>query len=373
MDITQLSVGAYQPIPFPAPVWVLQTLLVAGFFMHAIPMNVALTGGVTSAVLLLMGGKDETAYTTRTGRQIAAALPIFTTFAITNGIVPLLFLQVLYGPLVYSSSIVMALPWFSILFLITIAYYGIYIYNYGKGRMSLSKAPWVLIASSMLFMVVAFIFSNNMTLMLTPEKFVPMYQNSPAGANLNLTEPSLIPRYLHFVTAAFSVTGLFIGCLGIYQKTRNADFSKWLVRLGASMFTAITLIGTIFGIWFMLSTPEGFQAAMMGGDKMTTHLFRSSLGFEVLSLIFMGVAIAKGSTKAFWGGLITAMVVIAEMVVLRHLLRVHMTDDVMGPLMASQPVVIQWPILIMFLVLFVGMFFFIGWLGKLVFKAYNKD
>jgi hypothetical protein len=40
MDATLLSVGAYQPIPFPAPVALLKSLLVLGFFLHAIPMNV---------------------------------------------------------------------------------------------------------------------------------------------------------------------------------------------------------------------------------------------------------------------------------------------------------------------------------------------
>jgi hypothetical protein len=385
MDTSLLSVGAYQPIPFPAPIGLLKTLLVFGFFLHVIPMNVTLTGTLVSAILLLMGGKDESAYTTRAGRQLAASLPIFTTAAITNGILPLLFLQVLYGPLVYTSSIIMALPWFAVLFLIIFAYYGLYIYNYGKQKMSLTKAPWVLIGSSLLFMLVAFIFSNNMTLMLTPEKFLSLYQNSTAGANMNLTEPTLLPRYLHFVGAAFAVTSLMLGCFGLFQqKNGDKDYGNWLVKLGASGYAGVTLVQTLVGFWFLWSTPEGFQQWVYGTvpagtpdnlvimAKMTSHLFKTSMGLEVLSLLAMGYAATKASGKAYKVGLVSAVGVIAAMVVMRHQLRVFMTDDAIGQLMAAQPVVIQWPILIVFFVLFAGMIGYFAWLTKTVMRAYTK-
>jgi hypothetical protein len=368
MDATLLSVGTYQPIPFPAPVALLQALLVIGFFTHALPMNVALTGGLVSAILLLKGGKDETSHASRAGRQLAASLPIFTTAAITQGIVPLLFLQVLYGPLVYGSSIVMALPWISVLLLITLAYYGLYIYNYGKQKMGIMKAPWVLIGSSLLFIVVAFIFSNNMTLMLTPEKFLPLYQHSPAGANLNLTEPTLIPRYLHFVGAAFSVTSLTLGCFGLYWKKRDEAFGSWLLKLGGSGYIGITLIQTLIGYWFFWATPQGFQVA-----KMTSHLLNTSLGLELISLVAMGYAVKKSCSKAFTVGLVAATLLIAGMVYLRHSLRLFMTDQYMEPLMTAQPVVIQWPILILFVILALLMVGYFVWLGKTVFNAYNKD
>ena len=367
MDATLLSVGNFQPIPFPAPVPLLQALLVIGFLTHALPMNVALTGGLVSAILLLIGGKDENAHATRAGRQLAASLPIFTTAAITQGIVPLLFLQVLYGPLIYASSIVIALPWIAVLFLLTIGYYGLYIYNYGKKRMDLMKAPWILIASSVLFMVVAFIFSNNMTLMLTPEKFLPLYQNSPVGANLNLTEPTLIPRYLHFVGAAFAVCALTLGCFGLYWKKKDESFGTWLIKLGAGGYIGTTLVQTLIGFWFFWSTPQGFQTA-----KTTTHLLNTSFGLEAISLIAMGLAVKKGCEKSYKVGLTAGILVVALMVVLRHFLRLFHTDQYMQPLFNAQPVVIQWPILIVFAIFAVLMIGYFVWLGRTVYNAYNK-
>ena len=373
MDATLLSIGGFQPIPFPAPVWLLQVLLVVGFFTHAIPMNVALTGPIVAAILMLLGKNNDEANETKAGKQLAASLPIFVTAAITQGIVPLLFLQVLYGPLVYPSSIAMATPWFSILFLIVLSYYGLYIYNYGSKKMDPKWAPWILILSSVLFMVVGFFFSNNMTLMLTPEKFLPMYQASPAGANLNLGDPTLIPRYLHFVGAAFAVSFLTLGCFGLYKQDKDKEYGNWLLRLGAAGFVGITLVQTVVGLWFLFATPEGFQANVLGGAKMSTHLFNTSIGLEVLALVAMSLAAVKNSAKAYWVGLVSAMLVILSMIGLRHELRTFMTDQYMVPLWEAQPVVPQWPILIIFAVCAAGMIGYFVWLAKTVYRAYNPQ
>jgi hypothetical protein len=207
-----------------------------------------------------------------------------------------------------------------------------------------------------------------MTLMLTPEKFLPLYQHSPAGANLNLTEPTLIPRYLHFVGAAFSVTSLTLGCFGLYWKKRDEAFGSWLLKLGGSGYIGITLIQTLIGYWFFWATPQGFQVA-----KMTSHLLNTSLGLELISLVAMGYAVKKSCSKAFTVGLVAATLLIAGMVYLRHSLRLFMTDQYMEPLMTAQPVVIQWPILILFVILALLMVGYFVWLGKTVFNAYNKD
>lgn len=374
--ITSFPIGTYQPMPFPAPIWLMETLLVVGFFLHAIPMNVALMGGISSAILLFKGKNKPDSYEQRAGKQLAASLPIFTTAAITNGIVPLLFLQILYGPLVYTSSILMAAPWLSILLLLVLGYYGLYIFNYGQNKLG-EKSPWFLLGSSLLFMVIAFFFSNNMTLMLTPEKFLPMYQASPAGNHLNLSEPSLIPRYLHFLLAAVSVTGLTLGSFGLYYKNKDTGYSQWLIKAGASLFLAVTLLQTIVGPWFLFSLPEKIQVqffdlnnGLVGQTKLASHLFLTALGLDVVSLVSMGLAYVKGSTKAFTVGLISAMLVIASMVEIRHLVRVFSTQGILNP--ASHPVEPQTEILVIFLVLFVALIFYLVWLAKQVHKAVTK-
>ena len=375
--ITLFPIGAYQPMPFPAPVWLMETLLVVGFFIHAIPMNVALMGGITSAILLFQGKNKPDSYQQRAGKQIAASLPIFTTAAITNGIVPLLFLQILYGPLTYTSSILMAVPWLSVLFLLVIGYYGLYIFNYGQNKLG-EKSPWFLLGSSVLFMVIAFFFSNNMTLMLTPEKFLPMYQASPSGMHLNLDEPTLIPRFLHIALAAVAVTGLAIGSFGLYFKKKDDGYGSWLIKTGAGLFLGITLLQTLVGPWFLFALPGPVQqqffdvngAGFMGLNKMASHLFRTSLGLDVIALIAMAIAYVKGSSKAFITGLVSALLLVGAMSEMRHLVRVFSISNILDPnTHAVQP---QTEILIIFLVLFVALIFYLMWLAKIVHKAYQN-
>ena len=61
MDPIANTVPNFQDLPFPAPLWLLQILLIVGFFTHVVPMNVALAGGAVSSILL-GNKKDSYAY-----------------------------------------------------------------------------------------------------------------------------------------------------------------------------------------------------------------------------------------------------------------------------------------------------------------------
>lgn len=219
MDLAHL-IPAYQPLPFPLPVWLMQTLLVVGFYLHALPMNVMLGGGFICACLLAIGRKDPTSYQFRAAKALAVSLPLFISFAITQGIVPLLFLQLIYGPAFYTSSIIMAVPWLGLLGVILISYYIAYIvvYRVLKGEYNdktAFRAAGLLLVMSIGFSLVGYMFSSNMTLMLHPEKWLAMYESSSKGMNLNASEVSLIPRYLHMFVASFAVAGMTLGCFGL--------------------------------------------------------------------------------------------------------------------------------------------------------------
>lgn len=375
MDATTLlTIGQYQPFPFPAPVWLMQTLLVAGFYLHMIPMNLALMGGFISAFFLIkgrLGQSPDSEYETRTGMSIARGLPVFTSVAITNGIVPLLFLQVLYGPLVYPSSIAMAAPWFGILFLLLIGYYSIYAFTYKHKDLG-EKASWLLILASILFMVIAFLFTNNMTLMLTPEKFLPMVQDSPSGWNLNLTEPTLIPRYLHFLLGALAVNGLLIGGFGLYQQKRDPEYSGWLLRSGGGLFLSITILQSLFiGPWFLLSQPDAIVAQFFGGDKFATMTLMISFLLDLIAVVAMAVAVVRKSAPAFWVSLWATLGLLAGMVITRHNLRVFMLEGVFSP--NSHPADPQWDLLAVFGVMVIFTIIFLTWLGKVVWRGFHPS
>ncbi len=113
------------------------------------------------------------------------------------GVPPLLFVQVLYGHLFYSSSVMLAVPWILVIPILILAYYGAYIFV-----KKADKAPvWskgALVFTSLFLLYIAFVFVNNNTLAIQPDRWGIYFEN-PGGWNLNLGEPTLWPRYLHFV------------------------------------------------------------------------------------------------------------------------------------------------------------------------------
>lgn len=374
MDLAHL-IPSYQPLPFPLPVWLMQTLLVLGFFLHALPMNVVLGGGFISTVLFAIGKKDQTSYAYRAAKALAVSLPLFISFAITQGIVPLLFLQLIYGPAFYTSSIIMAVPWISLLLVIMVSYYLSYIVVYRtlKGQASenaAAKASLLLLVMSVGFAFVGYLFSNNMTLMLHPEKWLAMYEHSAKGMNLNSGEITLIPRYLHFLVASFAVAGMTLGIFGIYIAKKEAKFSEWMIKVGSRIFLAATVIQIPVGLWFLKAIPPEFAANFMGGDQIATVVFGLSMALTLLSICTSTIASGSGNSKAFLATLITNALLILSMIVNRHQLRLfHLNPHVKPDLVAVST---QWDLLAVFLVSTVALIWYLVWLAALVLRSYQK-
>ena len=82
----------------------------------------------------------------------------------------------------------------------------------------------------LLLATVAFIYSNNFTLMLAPERWLELYHSNASGWNLNWSEPSLLPRYLHFVLGALAVSGLGLVVMGL--RKQEDEYRQWLTEQG---------------------------------------------------------------------------------------------------------------------------------------------
>jgi hypothetical protein len=374
MDPTTI-IPNYQPLPLPAPLWLLQTLLLVGFFLHVIPMNMTLGGSILSSVLLIKGRRDKGSFDFRAGKGLASALPVCLSFAITQGIVPLLFLQLLYGPAYYTSSIVMAVPWICLLGLLLVCYYGTYLItyrvlnNYKIADSSGIRAGVLMALVAFGLASIGFLFSNNMTLMLTPEKWVQLYRESASGLHLNLGERQLWPRYLHFLLAAIAVGGLTLGTFGLYFRKREPEYSTWLIKTGSRIVAGITAIQIFVGIAFLLSLPNLAMKNLMGGETVGAVSLALSVVLSVVVIIATGFAAVTGSPKAFWTGMLTTILTILSMIVTRHMLRVYSLHQHFKP--DTLPVSVQWDILIAFLICAAGLIAYLTWLTRTVWAAFN--
>ena len=120
-------VPSLDPNPLPAPYWVFKLLLVVTFTLHMMAMNLMLGG---AALALLARWRKGNAYGNRIFLDVAKKVPSLMAATISLGIAPLLFVQVLYGQYFYTSSILLAWPWFLVIVFVIAAYYGFYFVAY---------------------------------------------------------------------------------------------------------------------------------------------------------------------------------------------------------------------------------------------------
>ncbi|WP_022663292.1 hypothetical protein [Paucidesulfovibrio longus] len=297
MDPTTL-IPVVDPIPIPGP-W-FDVLLVATFVIHILFMNVA----VGCAAISLAGHFGASG--SGLSRTLSKRMPTILALTINLGVAPLLFLQVVYGQFDYTSSVLMAGYWLAVIGLLLAAYYGLYIYDFKYDALGGARSV-LLLASLCMMLWIGFMFSNNVTLMLRPEKWLDYFKLEGASF-LNLDDPALAPRYLHFMVASLAVGGLFVALMGHFAKDadRTAAGMKWFARA--------TMLNIVVGAWFLMSLPRPILLKFMGGDTMASALLLAALAGAV-GLLWAGLR----RKPLLAAGLTVATVVF--MAVTRHLLR----------------------------------------------------
>lgn len=357
------------PLPLPAPIWLLKFFLLFTFTLHVVPMNFVLSGGFIAAIAHTIGKRRQSEHHLSVACGLGRMIPYAVAAAITFGVAPLLFLQVLYGQFFYTSSILMAWPWLSVILLVIIGYYGFYWYFFrlqdqlSQRLISLrlrSPSLWVLWVSSVLFLLIGFLYTNNIVLMLTPEIWQSLYATSPYGAHLNLSEPIIIPRFLHFFVGSFAVSGLLVVLHGVWKRKREPEQGQWTIRYGSKWFIGATLVQFAVGVLFLFSLPEKMQSMFLGGDATATSLLIAGIVFALLAIILL---VTTQSSEKLGSRSIAASVsvvlTVSTMVILRDIVRTKYLEPYfdVNTLKADS----QWGVLILFgilLVLAIGLIAF---------------
>jgi len=338
------------PNPLPAPYWIFKLLLVLTFFLHILAMNFMMGGAVLAlAAKWRSKNRDQ-------GKRIfvdlSKKMPVLLPATITLGIAPLLFLQVLYGQFFYASSIVMAWPWFLVLAFLTIAYYGFYYVSFHSGQDS-AKTGTVMLFSVILVFLIGFIYSNNLTLSQTPTRWRAKYFANPSGWNLNFSEPTLIPRFLHFFVAAIAVGGLLLVFLALAKWEQDREYARGLLQFGGKAFMFATMVQFLVGIWFLATLPRDLRMLFLGDNPLATILLVVGVVGGIAAIFLMSDALRKENVRvaAYYVSVIVA-VVIASMSIMRDILR----DAYLKPYYRPDQFAVktQWSVFPLFLALFVG-------------------
>ena len=116
-----------------------------------------------------------------------------------------------------------------------------------------------------------------------------------AGYQRLLLDGEVVSRVAHVWLAAFAVSGVLLMVLGLRlgdDEPLHASRQR-LIRRGALLGLAPTLLQIPTGLWLALQMPETARQPLLGGDGLATGLFLGSL-FLAMQLMHTLAAIALG-------------------------------------------------------------------------------
>ena len=324
-----------------------QFLLLLTFPLHLLAMN-AMVGGLAIGVVQHFRGGDSRR---RLAHRIAIILPLVIAFTVNFGVAPLLFLQVLYGHFVYTSSILMGLFWIAVVPILIIAYYGAYLYDFKfKGLGAAGK--WLALAVLLLLFCIGYFFSNNMLLMTLPERFSEYFQHRD-GSLLVSGQSEFLPRYLHMMTGALAVGGLFVALLGRFKAKSAPELAAHASAVGMRTFFYMTIVNVGVGTWYLTSLPKQQMLLFMGRDLAAT------ICFIVALLLVIGVLVSS-FRQQLMTTLIGTVVLVYLMSFLRSWLRTDLLADYFN--LSQLQVEPQYSSMFLFLFCLAGGVVCVGWL-----------
>jgi hypothetical protein len=343
----------------PAPSWLFLILDLLTFTLHILVINVVVGGSLLLLYSRLRNNDPGLEKSLHGG--LATKIPTGFALGVNLGVAPLLFLQVIYGHLFYSSSVLMAVYWILIIPLLIIAYYGAYVHvrKYQSAEI-LSKVA--LFITCIILLYIAFIYVNNMTLMSQPEKWGAYFENR-SGTILNWSDPTLIPRYLHFLVASIAVASLFSALIWWFRQRKGVNDADNKIKNALRIFGIATALQVIVGFWFLLAIPSDFILQFMGQNLFYTIV------------LFLGILLAIGAIiSAFLGKLLPTLihlvVLIVAMVITRANLRSLYLQDVftLDKLELSP----QYGVMALFFVIFAVGLVIVAYMLKLTIRAEER-
>ncbi|MFA9393341.1 MAG: hypothetical protein ACERJ1_01295 [Halodesulfovibrio sp.] len=330
-----MQAAALIPAPDALPIaagW-LEGLLIITFALHILLVNTVLGGAIVCSVRSVVSKNSFSI------KKVSKVLPSLFALAVNLGVAPLLFVQMLYGQYMYTSSILMGVYWLSVVFLAIIAYYALYVFagRYGGH----SKFSLSIFLSSAAMLCIGLVMSNNMTLMLRPDVW-SAYFASPDGTILNFDDPTMGLRYLHVVVASIAVGGLVLALVARYKMAQESpELAVQEERLGLNIFLFASLVQILVGVTLYFALPAHVHTLFSGGSEFYT-------GSLLIALAFVAMLLFQAAARNLYGTITTLVFTVLVMAGLRALIRKAMLDPYGG--IAALPVQAEYSPFLMFII-----------------------
>jgi len=306
------------PFNLPAPTAWYAVLYVVTLLMHVVFMSYVLAGSIMLGAAGLRGmlGKsghasDWSAVTT----ILKDWMPFALSAAITAGVAPLLFVQILYQQEFYTANLLSFHRWMAILPVLIVAFYLLYLLkaNRIEGKTALQGVVAMLVMACIVF--VGWSWVENHLLSLNKAAWPKQYETQA----MVYRNPAILPRLGFWIASAFPTASILLA----WQLRAEAsgvigDTTKRAVR-PLAWLALISLVLSSAAAWPVIRSvlPAGVGGAPAAETSIRVGMIVAGLGVVLQAAAWLsevsgravrkvGLALASGGAAMFWLGILVS-------------------------------------------------------------------
>ena len=252
------------------------------YFIHLPFISLVIGGTFFSFVFRLLSGNDRNSRNWRVSREFINRLVLRKMAGIFLGVLPLIILMLIEGQVFYDADI-SVVPFMLITnILVATGITLVYFYQYSFRETGISQPVQIAGGALALFFLFTgyFVFSVNSALILDPGRWAVV--NSPLKF---LFSWNVIARFLHFICAAFAVSGVamifFMFNWKESDREKDVEFADYMKKLSGGIAIGFTLIQPLLIFWNLITLPD---QALSGAVYLLTVLVMLLLFIITLTL-----------------------------------------------------------------------------------------
>lgn len=304
------------PFHLPPPTAFYLSLYLGTLVLHVLPMAYVVAG---SAILMTRVIVQPRLIDDPLTTHLRQWLPFVLSAAITAGVAPLLFLQILYQREFYTANLLLFHRWMAILPVLIVGFYLLYLL---KGNW-LWRRPFVVRSAVVTVVFGCFVFvgwswSENHLLSLASQDTWSMHY---ADGKLNYWPGELVPRMGIWLGEVFPVMAALVA-----WPLASQTPSPGVARRLATVAIAGMAVSLACGVWYfgLLEPPAR--------ELVTSNPWRAWMAVAIAGFAFQVVASAliwrsdSLSTRSRWLALLGAVLSVAGIVACREAVRISRLD-----------------------------------------------
>lgn len=269
------------PLELPFATQFYLDLYVVTFVVHLLLMFYVFAGTFHLAVF---GDAESTTAAGRINETVRDWLPFALSAAITAGIAPLLFIQLLYQFDYYTANVLLSHRWMSILPILIVAFYGLYLL---KMKLFVKTRPWLdrLIACFVFLCIlyVGYTFSENHLLSVQSKT---VWASHYASGRIFYWTSEILPRVATILGQAFSSTAIvWYWQISMQQRQKQQEIPQELPRRLAYLSTIGLIISLVAFIYYCLAVSKNWYPGN-STDEASQLLKQPYIYLYVCGLLF---------------------------------------------------------------------------------------